>query len=167
MVESLKGMLNISFRAVTDADIDFLKQVYFSTRLDELAITGWDKSEIDRFLSQQFSSQHQYYKEQFPHAAFELIQLNDTPIGRLYTDLRADEIRLIDIALLPEHRKKGIGRQIMSQTLQSARSLNLPVRIHVEKNNPALKLYHRLGFTEIEDKGVYSFLQWSPDNIET
>jgi hypothetical protein len=30
----------------------------------------------------------------------------------------------------------------------------------VERFIPALRLYERLGFREIEDKGVYLFLEW-------
>jgi predicted GNAT family acetyltransferase len=35
-----------------------------------------------------------------------------------------------------------------------------PLRIHVERFNPALRLYERLGFTPIADRGVYLFMEW-------
>jgi hypothetical protein len=37
------------------------------------------------------------------------------------------------------------------------------VTIHVEKNNPAMRLYRRLGFTAVEDKGVYDLMRWVAD----
>ena len=85
------------------------------------------------------------------------------PIGRLYIDRSEDEIRLIDIALLPEHRGKGIGGSLMRQTLDEARLAGKPVRIHVEHNNPARRLYDRLGFRPVEDQGVYDLLEWRPE----
>ncbi len=41
------------------------------------------------------------------------------------------------------------------------------VRIHVERNNPALGLYHRLGFREIEDQGVYLLMERAPARDDT
>ena len=78
---------------------------------------------------------------------------------------RADEIRLIDIALLLEHRNAGIGARLLQDLLAEAAQAGKPVRIHVEKFNPALRLYERLGFTPIEDQGVYLLMQWSPDAL--
>jgi ribosomal protein S18 acetylase RimI-like enzyme len=89
--------------------------------------------------------------------------LNDEPVGRLYLHRRQDEIRIIDIALLTEHRGKGIGSLLMLDILEEATQAALPVRIHVERNNPALRLYQRLGFRAIADQGVYWLMEWHPD----
>jgi hypothetical protein len=34
--------------------------------------------------------------------------------------------------------------------------------MHVEQFNRALRLYHRLGFRQIADQGVYLLLEWKP-----
>ena len=68
----------------------------------------------------------------------------------------------MDIALIPQERGRGLGRSILEGLLDEARKARLPVRIHVEKLNPALRLYRRLGFETIEDKGVYDLLEWRP-----
>ena len=45
--------------------------------------------------------------------------------------------------------------------LQSeAAAAGKPLRIHVERFNPALRLYERLGFRLVEDHGLYLFLEW-------
>ena len=92
-----------------------------------------------------------------------LILQGERPIGRIYTDNRIDEIRLIDIALLPEYRGKGIGASLLSDLQDKADAVGKPIRIHVEKFNPALRLYERLGFTHIADTGVYYLMEWSPN----
>ncbi len=137
-------------------------ELYASTRRDELASVDWDETQKESFLRQQFEAQHTFYSQHFDGAHFDVILLGDKPIGRLYVDRRDDEIRLIDIALLPEHRNSGIGSFLMRDLLSEAEKRGQPVRIHVEKFNPALRLYHRLGFEQIEDQGVYWLLEWRP-----
>ena len=149
-------------RPITDDDDEFLLAVYSSTRADEMAMVPWSQQQKDEFLRFQFDAQSKYYAEQFPKAAFDVVMLDGEPIGRLYVDRRPDEIRLIDIALLPEHRGSGLGGAIMREILAEGEANDKLVRIHVEQNNPALRLYHRLGFEQIEEQGVYYLMEWTP-----
>ncbi len=76
-------------------------------------------------------------------------------VGRLVSDdARDDLILLMDIALLPEYRGRGIGTAILHELLQAADRAGKTVMLHVEPNNPALRLYQRLGF-EISAKSGY------------
>ena len=149
----------VSLRPITAEDEEFLYHVYSSTREEELVAVGWDESERETFLRMQFSAQHTFYMDRFKQAAYDVIMLDGEPVGRLYVDRRDDEIRIIDIALLTEHRRKGIGSRLLKAILAEADTAGLPVRIHVERYNPALSLYHRLGFSEIGDQGVYYLLE--------
>ena len=156
----------ITFRPICPEDEAFLYQVYASTRLDELAPLNWSQAELDAFLEMQFTAQHTYYQEHFTDAAFDIILLNNQPVGRLYLDRREDEIRIIDIALLPEHRNQGIGSVLMQDILAEAAGAGKPVRIHVERDNPALRLYKRLGFHPVGDTGVYFLMEWSKEELK-
>ena len=150
-----------SFRPVKKSDERFLSLLYASTREDELkALMDWSEQQKKEFLEQQFQAQHTFYQQEFKKAEFSLIIMNNQPIGRLYLDRRKDEIRIIDIALLPAYRGMGIGRQLMEGVLGEGKKRGLPVRIHVERNNPAMRLYDKLGFKKLEDKGVYFFMEW-------
>ena len=150
----------LSFRPVMPSDIDFLSQVYRSTREEELAQTGWDKARIDAFLEMQFQAQHQHYQQHYQNADWLIIQSNAKDVGRFYIEELASEYRVIDIALLPEARGHGMGHAILSDTIELASSKGRAVGIHVEKTNPAISLYRRLGFTKTEDKGVYDLMHW-------
>lgn len=152
----------IAFRPVTPEDVEFLYSVYASTRAEELSVLPWDETQKESFLRMQFRAQHDFYREQFPQARFDIILMNRKPIGRLYLEQRQDEIRIIDIALLTKYRGRGIGSGLMREILAQGQNAGLPVRIHVEKNNKALRLYYRLGFREIEDQGVYCLMEWVP-----
>lgn len=143
-------------------DAQFLFRVYAGSRQEELERVPWSEAEREAFLRQQFHAQHAHYQKHFPHARFDVILVDGDPAGRLYVDRAQDEIRIIDIALLPEYRGRGIGGSLMQQLLAEASAKALPVRLHVERNNWACGWYQRLGFEVIEDKGVYYYMEWQP-----
>ena len=97
----------VTTRAITPEDEPFLRRVYASTREEELSVIPWDDAQKDAFLRMQFDAQHRYYQDNFPEASFDVILVDGRPVGRLYVDRRADEIHIIDIALLPEARAPG------------------------------------------------------------
>ena len=155
--------LKIHFRPTTDSDLEFLCELYASTRRDEMAVTGWLPEQIEEFLRQQFEAQHIHYSAHFADADFDLILTEDgEPVGRLYLEERDDEFRIIDIALLPTYRGQGIGSRILRDIMDKAFAADKSVRIHVESNNPAMNLYKRLGFRKTDDYGVYHLMEVVP-----
>lgn len=158
--------MNLELRSITDADLEFLYQVYASTRSAEMALVDWDVSQKEAFLRFQFNAQHKYYQKNYPAAQFSILHKNGLPIGRLYLDRRETEIRIVDIALLPEYRRQGIGNYVLGQVLAEGDYTGKRVSIHVERNNPALSLYDRLGFKMTIDRGVYLFMERDPRGTE-
>jgi GNAT superfamily N-acetyltransferase len=154
---------SLALRPITTADRELLYRIYASTRSEELAVTDWDDSQKAAFLQMQFAAQHRYYMENYRNARFQVIEWDRAPVGRLYVVRWSDEMRIIDIALLPEYRGRGLGTQLLLDIQTAARQAGLPVTIHVERFNPALSLYARLGFHVAEDKGVYLLLKWTPE----
>ena len=154
-----------NLRPSTLDDEQFLYRLYASTREDELAVVPWSESEKETFLTMQFNAQHTFYHQQFNEAEFLIIEQDNEPIGRLYLDRRDDEIRIVDIALLPTHRNRGIGTAYLESILEEGQAAGLPVRIHVESNNTALRLYERLGFQKVTENGVYFLMEKWPNKI--
>ena len=136
--------------------------VYASTRAEELAVVPWDAATKDAFVRMQFAAQDSFYRQHFPDATYDVVVVNGVPAGRLYVDRREAEIRIIDIALLPEHRGHGIGTALLTPILDEADRTGKTVSIHVERDNPARRLYDRLGFVEVEEQGVYLLLERWP-----
>lgn len=151
---------HVARRPLTPEDAEFSFRVYAGTRSEELAVTDWDDAQKEAFLRQQWGAQTAYYRENYPGAEFLVLEHDGHAVGRLFLHRRADEIRLVDIALLPEQRGRGLGRTVLLEVLDEARRAGKAVRIHVERFNPALRLYERLGFRVLEDRGVYLFLEW-------
>lgn len=150
----------LRLRPATEADLPLLARIYASTRAEEMALVPWSAEEKQRFLDFQFQAQHQYYLQHFPAASRELIEVDGEVAGRLYLDRREQELRLIDIALLPGHRGRGIGTILLDGILAAAEAAALAVSIHVEQHNPALRLYQRLGFAPVEQQGIYLLMRW-------
>jgi ribosomal protein S18 acetylase RimI-like enzyme len=148
-------------------DEPFLVRLYASTRSEEMKLVPWDEAQKAAFLRMQFDLQTRHYREHYSDAAFLILELDGTPIGRMYVHRSAEQILLIDIALLPEHRGSGIGSEVLRDLLAESAESSKPVRIHVEHQNPALRLYQRLGFRIREDKGLHYEIEWSPDTSAT
>jgi ribosomal protein S18 acetylase RimI-like enzyme len=152
----------IQLRPISPADEAFLYQVYASTRQEEMALVDWDEAKKQAFLRMQFHAQHTYYRAQFPQASYQVVLWEGVPVGRLYVDRRDEEFGILDIALLAEYRNRGIGGALLRDVLAEADRARKRVRIHVERHNPALRLYDRLGFRPIDDQGVYFLLERPP-----
>jgi ribosomal protein S18 acetylase RimI-like enzyme len=153
----------LTLRPVTPEDRPFLFAVYASTREQELAPVPWTPEQKEAFLRMQFHAQDVYYRENYEGATFEVILLDGMPAGRLYLMHCPDEIRVIDIAILPAYRGKGIGTALLRGLQHDARAAQKPLSIHVERMNPAKRLYERLGFQLAAEHGeVYLFMQWHP-----
>jgi ribosomal protein S18 acetylase RimI-like enzyme len=155
----------VSLRPARPEDDEFLLRVYASTRTDELAPVPWTEAEKDAFLRMQFTAQHHYYRQHYADGEFSVVQVGGEPAGRLYLYRGAEELRIVDIALLPEFRGRGIGRALLTEIIGEGDRAGLPVRIHVERNNPALRLYRELGFRVVGEVGVYDFMERLPTTV--
>jgi RimJ/RimL family protein N-acetyltransferase len=147
--------LGITCRPMAETDLPFVEALYASTRAEEVALTGWPPEQQKAFLAQQHRAQHNHYRVSYATAEWLIVEREGEPIGRLYLDEREDRVRIIDISLVPAARGRGIGGVLLADIIAAAEDCGLGVTLHVEVNNPARRLYERLGFRPVEDKGVY------------
>ncbi|TPL82740.1 GNAT family N-acetyltransferase [Mesorhizobium sp. B2-3-14] len=154
--------LGLIFRPMTEIDLPFLARVYASTRAEELTLTSWNEAQKAAFLDMQFQAQHAHYQKYYPNADWLVMMYEGSDIGRLYIERWPSEHRIIDITFLPAFRGKGFGKALLADLIDEAGAPGKAVSIHVEKHNPAMRLYLRLGFTVAEDKGVYDLMLRPP-----
>jgi ribosomal protein S18 acetylase RimI-like enzyme len=152
----------VTLRPARPEDRELLLAVYASTRVEELAPVPWTEEQKAAFLKMQFEAQDVDYRRNYADAEFSVIEVDGAPAGRLYVHRRPDEIRLIDIALLPAFRGRGIGTSLLSRLFDEATASDVPVTIHVEIHNPARALYDRLGFVVQGEQGLYALMRWTP-----
>ncbi|MEN2978573.1 GNAT family N-acetyltransferase [Tistrella bauzanensis] len=149
-------------------DTDFLRDLYISFRWAELAnATDWPEEARRAFLADQFRLQDHHYTTHYLTTAFLIVTLHGAPVGRLYIDHGPDEIRLVDIVLSPEHIGRGWGTAMIRVLMDEADQTGRCVSLHVESNNPARRLYRRLGFTDRKLHGPYVFMTWGHYTGET
>lgn len=145
---------------VSSEDQAFLFQVYASTRKDELSLWGWDEAMQNNFLKMQWTAQQQSYAQQFANSDHRIILLEDIPVGSVIISRSDQQIRLVDIALLPEHRNKGIGALCIQKLQDEAAFAGIPLHLSVIKTNPAQHLYKRLGFLTVGEEGIHLRMEW-------
>ncbi len=156
----------VSLRPEEPQDWEFVVGLYSAVRAEEVAPVPWPEEAKLAFLRSQCELQRDHYRRHYPGAHFLIIGCADRPIGRMYVHETPAEVRLMDIALVDAERGKGIGTSLIQELLDSAAASQLPVTLHVEPINPALRIYERMGFRLLEDRGVYHFLGWDPPPSE-
>ena len=150
----------ITLRSEQAGDETFLREVYGGTRQEELEAAGFPVAMRGAFLDSQFRAQQQGYHSNFPRAEFQIILRHGNPIGRMVINRGAVEWSLVDIALLPAHRNRGIGTALIQKLSAEAEAAGLPLRLFVIRGQPAFRLYQRLGFVKIGESGLHDLMEW-------
>jgi len=153
----------VALRPVQPEDEDFLLSVYASTRAEEMALVNWDEAQRQAFLRMQFKAQFEQYHARFPDAAYSIILFRGARAGRFWVGRAPDQIRLLDIAILPQYQNRGIGSALLKDLIAEARETRRPLRHMVYKFNlAALRFYQRLGFSLLEEAGLYLHMELLP-----
>jgi len=153
-------LATINLRSERPEDEAFLRDLYGSTRQEELEASGLPVEMRAAFLDLQFKAQQQGYRSAFPQAEFHVILLGGQPVGRMVVNRAADELRLVDIALLPQYRNRGIGTGLIQKLSTQAAAAGQPLRLSVLKGQRALRLYQRLGFVKTGESGWRDWMEW-------
>ena len=151
----------VTLRPVTKDDDPFLLELYGSTRADELGQVEWADGQKEMFVRWQFDLQRREYDARFPEARYQLILIDGERAGRFWTGEDEEQIRLLDIALLPRFQKRGAGTMLLRELMKEAASAGKLLRHMVfVLNNDAHRFYERLGFVVIEDLGAYKHMEY-------
>jgi GNAT superfamily N-acetyltransferase len=153
--------VDVGLRRSTVEDRDLLFQVYASTRSD-IAQAPWDEGTKAVLLRVQAHAQDADYRMRWPEAEFLVVTVDGQDAGRLYRVCSGRELRLMDIALLPEWRGRGIGTTLIEGLVDEARSDGRLLSLHVEHGSPARRLYDRLGFVAAGQSEVHVRMELRP-----
>ena len=151
----MNGSLSLSQRPSLAEDAEFLFRVYAATRAEEMAILGWPAAQQEMFLRMQFRVRRQSYAAAYADASAAILLAGEQPAGAATVWRGPGELRLVDIALLPEYRNRGFGAEWISRLIEEADAAALPLRLSVLRGNPAIRLYRRLGFVATADGSMY------------
>ena len=152
----------VQLRPVLESDNEFLLSVYGTTREEELNQVEWAEGQKEAFLRWQLDLQRREYESRFPDAAYDVILVDQQPAGRIWVGSDDEQIRLLDIALLPQFQNRGVGTELLRRLIKEAAKQGKVLRHMVfVLNNNAERFYERLGFKRIEDFGAYKHMEWS------
>ena len=155
--------MDLSLRAPSDDDEEFLFRLYASTRQEEVSAWGWSAAQQTAFLRMQFQAQRRGYAAEYPDAEARIILADDEPVGRILVHRTEGDMRLVDIAILPEQRNRGVGTTFLRDLIAESESTGRPLKLQVAKGNRAARLYERLGFSRVSEDQVYLQMERNPD----
>ena len=150
-------------RPVTPEDYEEMVEVYASTRADELAqVTWWDDAQKLAFCRMQYEAQKSEYDSRFPDAQYDVIVIEGRVAGRLWVGRDDEQIRMLDVTVLPWAQGRGVGTALIRSLIEEARAKGKRLRHMVFiMNEGARRLYERLGFVVFEEVGgSHLHMEW-------
>lgn len=153
----------LNLRIETADDKPFLERLFISVRASEPGFSDWPLPMRDQFLVSQFRFQGQHYAN-YPGKVFSIVEYEGQPVGRLYLSHTEQQIRIVDISLMPEARGQQLGTLLLRQVQAQGQALGKPIGLSVEMGNRARLLYHRLGFVETAQDIPYIQMIWQPES---
>jgi ribosomal protein S18 acetylase RimI-like enzyme len=156
---------SVSLRPVTPDDEDILLKIYASTREEEMKqVVDWTAEQKEMFLRWQLEMQRKDYETRFPQADYRLILFKGKPAGRLWVARTPEQIRLLDIAVLPEFQNRKIGTLLLTNLIKESEETGIPLRHMIFKlNTEARRFYERMGFHLKEDDRMYLLMERQPE----
>ena len=154
--------LAVTTRPMTDDDSMLLFELYASSRADELTRTGWATPQQRSFFRMQAQTQERYFLRHFDHLDRRTVCINGFSAGRLLVDRPGQALTLVDLALLPAFRGRGVGSLLIRCLLDEASQHELPVHLELAKSSSTLATCERLGFRFADDLGDRWHLVWTP-----
>jgi GNAT superfamily N-acetyltransferase len=163
VIDSSAPPTGVTVRAAGAEDRAFLFRVYASRRREELLPLGWDEAATQAFLRTQFDHEDRDWHLHRPGAECMVVLRGGMPVGRLYVSRSAHEIRVMDLTLLPEHRRQGIGSSLLDSLLGEARATRRTVRMNVVRSSPMVELCRKLGFLPAATRGGQWLMEWTAE----
>ena len=130
--------MEITYRPAGPEDMEFLYRLHESAMRAavEAAYGPWEEA-----------WQRDYFCKHFDPAVLQVIRVDGADAGMLRVQERTEECFLMDIEILPEFQRRGVGTQTIRGLIERAQAQGKPVALQVLKGNIAARsLYQRLGF---------------------
>lgn len=155
---------HVTLRPVADGDEEFLREVFASSRAEELAALGWTDEQQAGFVDFQFRAQTSDYLRRFPGSEHSVVLVDGKPAGRMWVASQEGELRLLDLTMAPGSRGQGVGTLLLRRLQERAVREDVPLRHTVlVGNDAALRLYRRLGFVTVGTTGMHVLMEWRRD----
>ena len=130
----------LQIRPETPGDAEFLIQLF-------IACAPLAGVLPEPLLRQQALIQQSAHRAEFPTAMRRIFLFDDTPVARFVVDWDcAGSSHAIDLAVMPAAQRAGLGSSLLLAWTEVADTLGKPSTLEVLADNPARRIYDRLGF---------------------
>jgi ribosomal protein S18 acetylase RimI-like enzyme len=151
----------LSLRPAQMGDDEFLFQLFVERNTARFAPLGWSDTQLRSMLQMQYRARVAGYAQQFANLERFVICIADQqPIGEVLLYRTNQEMRIVDICISDEYREQGIGTQVLSELQREAATTGSAITLSVDHENPARKLYERLGFFETGCNALQAEMRW-------
>jgi ribosomal protein S18 acetylase RimI-like enzyme len=155
----------ITLRATTASDSTWERRIHDASRSDLLLIDG-EADFVQSIVDFQYRAKGSGHADAYPNAHYYMIEKSADVVGRLMIDFGHNEVRIVDITILPQWHGKGIGTTVLQAMQQVAGRIAAPVVLAVQINNiNARKLYQSLGFKldpDCKPSQTHLLMRWDP-----
>ena len=151
---------SIALRPAVLADEEFLFELFTINRSDELKSLDWGPERIEEFLTQQYAAQRRFLQADYPQANQLMILRGSDRLGAIVVERSEQEIRLVDLVLLPEYRNAGVGTLLIKELLAETAGVGVIFRVQIMRTNPAVALFERLGLVKTGETGSHYQMEW-------
>ena len=141
-------MINYALRPATQADLELLDRIHTEN--------------MKGYVEQLYSWNSNLFIDNFIAAQYQVIEVDCVIAGFLKVVVSQSDIYLGEIQIAARDRSKGIGSSIISNLIRRARQDDRRLWLKVIKNNPAVELYRRLGFTVFATSRTHLMLEIKP-----
>lgn len=156
----------LRIRLAEPADEETLFAVFASSREREMEPMMLPPEMKEHMLRLQYDGQLGSYGHTFPDSRIWVLEMEGMTAGRLVLEYRRDEIWVVDIAILPDHRNAGLGGAILRRLMDQATASGRILRGSVSPYNPARALYRRMGVRELgQGHEPMIPLEWRPPGL--
>ncbi len=152
----------IEMRPAEAADQAFLSLLHASTRTADQRMGACDARTEAMLMALQFRARQTLLHALYPYSDLAVIVERERPVGALHVNYGSDELRILDISLLPETRGRGIGLGLLRSLQAQGTRMRVPVRLDVLPGTRAQRLFQRCGFTLNGANGLYLCMEWMP-----
>jgi ribosomal protein S18 acetylase RimI-like enzyme len=155
--------LSLTLRDGGNGDDDLLRQLFETGRGAPLLSCDLPPVLVDQLIAHQLVARQRDHARNHPLARRQIVLTGDGPVGSLSVDRTGEPWYLVDLAVLPTARGRGIATELLARLLAEAGAARVAVELHVDAENPAERLYRRNGFTETAREGPDLRLRWAPE----
>jgi GNAT superfamily N-acetyltransferase len=147
-------------RSDHEHDQEFIDTLYRSTR-EDLLMLPMDPVFIDNLIRSQQQIHALGVQQNYPNAQTIILEYQRQALGRMVFEHAADDIRLIDIAVLPSAQRQGRARYMLLYLQQMAGTRQASLSLRVVKNNlKARSLYLSAGFQIVDEDEISEQMRW-------